>query len=152
MEPDTVVPSEKLSRNSNCNNTLSINAPHAERYIAHECRLTSRDYHAVSGNVKHARLPSLEEPSNSPPASPPLPKSPWTGWWSWRMMWKLRKPKISKKSKKSKKERRGKKRRIRRNDAYSLFKIHLYSITFYILSILSKIHSFSHFCKLDHRQ
>lgn len=38
--------------------------------------LKSEDNPVESGNAMDARSPLLEEPSSSPPASPPLPRSP----------------------------------------------------------------------------
>jgi len=54
-----------------------MSAHHAERYnFNDDDRLPSREFLAEFGSVKDVKSPSLEEPLNSPPASPLLLKSP----------------------------------------------------------------------------
>ncbi len=50
--------------------------PPCGKVILQSFRLKSKELHAVSGNVRDARLLLLEELLSSPPVLPLLPKSP----------------------------------------------------------------------------
>ena len=69
MEPDTVLPSERSSRNSRSVNT-PLTFPHsAEKTVSREPLL-------ASGNANIPIRRSPEEPINSPPPLPSLLKPP----------------------------------------------------------------------------